>query len=229
MAIVKKYPAEVVQVENIVEGIYTLELRSLCGQFKYYPGQFLHLALDEYDPAQAWPESRCYSMQSSPRQENIKITYAVKGRYTQRMAETLKPGSQVWLKLPYGNLFQQNHSLVNTVFIAGGTGITPFLSLFTDPGFSQYDHPVCYFGARNESYHIYKEALAEAQRINAGFQVYTVYQEEQGMLDIDKILRECGTGSTYFISGPPVMITIFKKHLEANEVSLDNIRTDEWE
>ena len=66
MAIVKKYLAEVVHIENKVEGTYTVEFKSLSGPFKYLSGQFLHLALDEYDPSSGWPESRCFSMQSSP-------------------------------------------------------------------------------------------------------------------------------------------------------------------
>ena len=62
MALVKKYLAEVVSIDNTIDGLYTLELKSLSKPFKYYPGQFLHFALDEYDPSGIWPESRCFSM-----------------------------------------------------------------------------------------------------------------------------------------------------------------------
>ena len=73
--IVKKYRSEVVSVDNPVAGIRTVALRPLEKAYKYNPGQFLHLALDEYDPARPWPESRCFSMQSSPDRETIKITF----------------------------------------------------------------------------------------------------------------------------------------------------------
>ena len=56
MAIVKKYPARVLSVSNNIQGVYTLEIESLGKPFKYEPGQFLHLALDEYDPTGQWPE-----------------------------------------------------------------------------------------------------------------------------------------------------------------------------
>ena len=86
-----------------------MEFKSL-GRYKYYPGQFLHLAIDhEYDGSGQWPESRCFSMQSNPDEKTIKITYAVKGRFTKQMEEKLKIGSEVWLKLPYGDLFTQPH------------------------------------------------------------------------------------------------------------------------
>ncbi|MDO9340155.1 MAG: hypothetical protein Q7T72_06460, partial [Bacteroidales bacterium] len=66
---IKKYPAQVLAIHNHIAGVYTLELKSLGKPFKYAPGQFLHLAIDEYDPSGQWPESRCFSMQSNPDEE----------------------------------------------------------------------------------------------------------------------------------------------------------------
>jgi len=104
----KKYKSIIKSITNPFEGIYTLEFRSLVRPYKYHPGQFLHLALDEsYDGIGQWSDSRCFSMQSNPSDETIKITYAVKGSFTKKMEKALKVGSEVWLKLPYGDLFQQ--------------------------------------------------------------------------------------------------------------------------
>src|SRR5450759_4335692 len=115
MAIVKKYSARVVAILNQIEGVYTLELESLGKPFKYDPGQFLHLALDpDYDGSGQWPESRCFSMQSNPKEENIKLTYAVKGKFTKQMVEQLKVGSEVWLKLPYGDPVSYTHLTLPT-------------------------------------------------------------------------------------------------------------------
>jgi len=62
MAIVKKYQARIVSLQNEIEGVYTLEFESLGKPFNYAPGQFLHLAMDEdYDGSGQWPESRCSS------------------------------------------------------------------------------------------------------------------------------------------------------------------------
>src|SRR5664280_2881442 len=163
----KKYLSRVVSIKNHFEGIYTLEFESLNGKFKYHPGQFLHLAIDsQYDGSDQWPESRCFSMQSNPLEPTIKITYSVKGKFTRNMVNTIKVGSEVWLKLPYGDLFTQEHNKVNTVFIAGGTGITPFLSLFTDSSFVAYEKPVLYAGFRCEEMNLYFEQIETARKIN---------------------------------------------------------------
>src|SRR5450759_1772824 len=156
----KKYRSTVVSVQNPFDSIYTLEFESLGGGFKYLPGQFLHLAIDSlYDGSGQWPDSRCFSMQSNPNEETIKITYAVKGKFTKRMEDQLKVGSEVWLKLPYGDLFTHPHNKTNTVFIAGGTGITPFLSLFTHESFAGYINPRIYLGFRSKAYNIYDKEL----------------------------------------------------------------------
>jgi ferredoxin-NADP reductase len=229
MPLVKKYIAEVISVLNTVENIYTVELRSLSGRFKYLPGQFLHMALDEYDPSFGWPESRCFSMQSSPVQECIKITFSVKGSFTSRMASELIMGKIVSLKLPYGELFQNECSKQNVVFIAGGTGITPFLSLFHDPTFVEFKSPRLYFGVRKNTYNIYNNDFDMALKINPNLNIEFKYQDVDGLIDIERIYTENGTKSIYFISGPQLMISSFKSRLLDLGVSDNFVKTDEWE
>jgi ferredoxin-NADP reductase len=226
--LVKKYPAEIVTIQQPADGVYTLEFRS-DKQFRFDAGAFLHLALDEYDPSGAWPESRCFSIQTSPEEENIKITYAVKGRFTQRMEKELFAGKQVWLKLPFGDLFTQKHNRDNTVFIAGGTGITPFLSLFTDKSFVEYNNPRLYIGFRNKDLHFYRKELEVAQKINPALQVIVFYQDQDGIIDIEKIYADNTDAGAFFISGPPAMIKNFKQYLLAKGVSENKVKTDDWE
>jgi len=229
MAIVKKYKVEVVSIENKIQDVYTLEFKSLSGRFKYLPGQFLHLALDEYDPSGAWPESRCFSVQTSPAEENLKITYSAKGDFTRRMADTISLGKVLDIKLPFGEIFQQDHPKTNVVFIAGGTGITPFLSLFTDPSFENYKNAKLYFGIRNESFHLYKEEFERAQKINSSLICSVINEQIDGILNIKKIFEENGSYSVYFISGPPKMISSFKKSLIEFGVRSSLVLTDDWE
>lgn len=224
----RKYLSEVVSVQNPFKGIYTVEFKSLERPYKYAPGQFLHIAIDEeYDGIGQWPESRCFSMQSDPAEDVIRITYAVKGNFTQEMERVLKPGREVWLKLPFGELFTQPHSKSGTVFIAGGTGVTPFLSLFTHESFREYVNPRIYLGYKNEDYFIYQKELAAIKNDNA--QITVFFENRDGVIDIVKIHEQNGNDSSYFISGPPVMIKIFKNKLISLGVPAENVLTDDWE
>ncbi|HEY9123112.1 MAG TPA: FAD-dependent oxidoreductase [Bacteroidales bacterium] len=227
---IKKYLSRVVSIQNHFEGLYTLEFESLGGTYKYLPGQFLHLALDlDYDGSGQWPESRCFSMQSNPNDKNVTITYSVKGNFTKQMQESLKVGSEVWLKMPYGDLFTQEHSKENTVFVAGGTGVTPFLSLFCHESFKEYNKPKLYLGLRDKNYHIYKDALKKAIQVNPDFEINILYESENGKLNIEDILKKNGNERVYFISGPPMMIKNFKTSLIATGVDESLIKTDDWE
>ena len=223
----KKYKSEIISIQNPFKGIYTLELKSMNRSFKYKPGQFLHLAIDkDYDGVGQWPESRCFSMQSNPDSDNIKITFAVKGVFTAEMEKELDLHSEVWLKLPYGELFSQFHSKENTVFISGGTGITPFLSLFTHNSFNEYSNPRIYLGFKSSEYNIYVEELQEIS--NSTSRIEYFYEDDDGIIDIKRIIESNNPQSYYFISGPPPMIQSFTRSLLENGVFPGNILTDDW-
>lgn len=236
----KKYLSKIESIVNPFKRIYTLEFKSLNGKYKYLPGQFLHIALDEeYDGSSQWPDSRCFSMQSNPNEETIRITYAVKGDFTKQMEEQLKVGSEVWLKLPYGDLFTQPHNKINTVFIAGGTGITPLLSLFTHQSFNEYINPRIYLGFRTKGHNIYHDELDRMNQIREirpnSCNLYSskfvkVFNEDtDGIIDIQSIAEENSIENNYFISGPPAMIKSFKRLLLEKGVPASHVLTDDWE
>ncbi len=226
--LIKKYKSTIISVHNPIQDIYTLEFASQRGPYKYHPGQFLHLALDtDYDGVDQWPVSRCFSMQSPPGKDTLKISYAVKGNFTKQMEQSLKSGSEVWLKLPYGDLFDTPHNMDKTVFIAGGTGITPFLSLFNHKSFAEYSDPKVYLGFRSEEYNIYQDELDQA--VNSSMKIHTYYEDVDGIIDINTIFNENTTDHHYFISGPPAMIKAFQQTLTEKSVPAGNILTDDWE
>ena len=103
MPVVRRLPCEVERVVDHGERVYTVTLAPDGQAPAFRPGQFLHLALDPFDPGGFWPESRVFSIASSPTErDRLSITYAVKGVFTMRMERELAPGRTVWVKLPYG-------------------------------------------------------------------------------------------------------------------------------
>ena len=105
-----KLPAKVENISHNADGVKSFIMQPLkpCPNFK--PGQFLHLAMDEYDPSFHWPESRAFSIANSPtRCGKLKITFSVKGNFTKRMYGEIKTGDILFLKLPYGS-FSLNNS-----------------------------------------------------------------------------------------------------------------------
>src|ERR1700730_14918876 len=99
---------------------YTRALRPERLVPRFRAGQFLHLALDPYDPSGFWPESRVFSIASPPaRRDTARITYAVHGRFTARMESELVEGRGIRIKMPYGEFVIDTRASV--VLFAGGT------------------------------------------------------------------------------------------------------------
>lgn len=111
----RKIQYRVVSLTDHGGRVYTVDLIPVIPLTVFRPGQFLHLTVDDYDPAGFWPESRVCSIASSPLDRHtIRICYSVKGRYTEKMEQLLKVGAGVWIKLPYGEFLidgtRLNHS-----------------------------------------------------------------------------------------------------------------------
>ena len=202
---------------------------------KFHPGQFLHLALDAYSPDRPWPESRVFSIASatSERARELAVTISVKGAYTQRIFSTLQEGSECWLKLPYGEfLFPSD---VRLVLVAGGVGITPYLSLLQRLLEVKSDQPVqLFYGVRSAPLHLFGDLLDRCSAELPNFSK-TVYCEDgsvpgkTGILDIDAIHAAAPADALFFLSGPPAMIHLFKARLLGLGVAGECIRVDDWE
>ena len=136
--------------------VYTVDLVPATSVPQFQPGQFLHLTADDYDPAGFWPESRVFSIASSPRERGrIRICYSVKGRYTTKLEQVLKVGGEVWIKLPYGDFVINGTS--DVVLIAGGTGISAFTAFLQSLTPQTVPRVTLIYGARIPALFLFQE------------------------------------------------------------------------
>jgi ferredoxin-NADP reductase len=159
----------------------------------------------------------------------------------------------VWVKLPYGEFVIDDKR--DVVLFAGGTGITAFTA-FLDHLDSDYPRNVfLVYGARNRQLLIYRDlvlrCLEKVPRLQACFFLEDgnmavggacagpscrstgapAPQEFSGRLALDSVwsmLRET-SGSDYYISGPPQMVSAISRDLRTSGVADKSIRIDAWE
>jgi ferredoxin-NADP reductase len=234
----QKNRCRVCQIINHGDHVYTIDLESERILPRFKPGQFLHLALDDYDPSGFWPESRVFSIANSPLQRNsIRISYSVKGRYTSRMEYEIKEGNYVWIKMPYGEFIIPNE-VSDVVLLAGGTGITAFTAflgkLSPDSQFMVY---LCY-GVRNEKLFMYREFIDKRCHEIPNLKVFYFVETDKissselsGRLSVKKIWQSIRNpdNSIFYISGPPMMIQSVTNDLKMLGLSSESIKTDAWE
>ena len=234
-----------VKVENILHhasGLKSFIMNPLKHCPNFAPGQFLHLAIDEYDPSFHWPESRVFSIANSPtRLDKLRITFTVKGRFTRRMYEDVNEGDVLWLKLPYGS-FSFPNSGTDIVLIAGGTGITPFVSFLEYTIDNEIDTKIrLYYGIRSPKYLIFDSLFDECKKVLKNFKCHIFIENNvnksisgivsKGKLSIQTILSDTAGNRNviYYLSGPQSMISSFKNILMANNIFENKIIVDEWE
>ena len=150
--------------------VYTVDLAPASPVPPFKPGQFLHLTVDDYDPSGFWPESRVFSIASSPRdRRRLRICYSVKGRYTTKMEQALAPGREVWVKLPYGDFVIDGAS--DAVLIAGGTGISAFTAFLEALTPESRQKVTLIYGARNQELFLFQEMILSQLARVPGFKV----------------------------------------------------------
>ena len=230
MAVVRKIPCVVRAVTDHGEHVYTVELEPSTPVPQFKPGQFLHLALDPYEPGGFWPESRVFSIASSPAErDRLSITYAVKGAFTTRMERELAPGGSAWVKLPYGEFVVDPAK--DAVLFAGGTGMTAFTAFLGSLPSEGRPHVQLFYGARTLDLFVYGDFATRRAGEVRGLDVHLVCEETDGRLDVDAAwpaieqLRD----PAIYLSGPPLMLAALTVQLSRRGVPPGSIRTDAWE
>ena len=192
MPVTQKLGCVVDRVVAHGERVYTLALRPERLVPRFRAGQFLHLALDPYDPTGFWPDSRVFSIASPPAErDGVRITYAVHGRFTERMESDLVEGREVWIKMPYGDFVVDSRT--DVALFAGGTGITAFTAFLEGLTPETNRSIMLAYGARTDRLLIYRDAVERcAQRVPSLDVTYFV--EHGGVADPSRGPRWQGVG-----------------------------------
>ena len=96
--------------------------------FRFRPGQFITLEL-EIDGATI---NRCYTISSPPtRPDTLSITVKRHpgGKVSNWLHDNLKPGSEIKALGPAGDFSCTHHAASKYLFLSGGSGVTPMMSM----------------------------------------------------------------------------------------------------
>lgn len=186
---------------------------------------------------------RSYSVCSSPITDN-ELRIAVKkvkdGRASVYLNENIKPGDDLEVMTPMGNFYTElnpNHKK-NYILFAGGSGITPMLSILkTTLHVEPNSKVILFYGNRDEASIIFKNQLDFLkEKYQDRLQIYHVmeYVSEatsdlfKGMMNKEKIKTlvrnyvNLNLDNEYFICGPTGMMNSAKASLE--ELKVDHTR-----
>jgi len=235
----QKINCVVASAVNHGDSVFSVELTPERRAPRHRPGQFLHLALDAYEPGGFWPESRVFSIASGPARERLRVTYAVHGAFTARMAKELQPGRQVWVKMPYGEFAIAGDG--ELVLCAGGTGITAFTAFLDQMDATPArNRVVVAYAARTSNLLVYRPLVDEVATSRHVTALYFVEDDSgtpapadviPGRFSLEPVWSRLvrPEAALYFLAGPPAMLSTVEEELRARHVPPESIRTDAWE
>lgn len=224
---IRKYRYEIAEVHKVNESVTELVLKPLGVPLIYNSGQYAYMSLRSKGlDGEAHP----YSFTTANNGPYIRFAIKELGDDTANM-KWLQPGIKVFLEGPHGSFSYQNSKATSQVWIAGGVGITPFLSMARSltPGGKHRIH-LFYAADKLQDAVFLSELIAIHKTIPDNFEFTLVNREWSGFVTIE-VLSEYIKDfkkDDYFICGSPLMLKKLKFDLAIKGVSKKNIFTEEF-
>lgn len=212
-------------VDRSAQGAKTFVFASKDGKALPYfrAGQYISLKLKIGNSLL----SRPYSLSSAPSQAlkgiyELTIKTNPNGFAADWMLENLKEGDEIEASSPQGNFYYENlRDAKNVIALAGGSGITPFISMAQAirDGAEDFNLTIL-FGSRSEDAILFKAELDEiAKQCNKVKVVHVLSDEEKegyehGFISAELIKKYAPENYSIFICGPEAMYRFAKKEIE---------------
>lgn len=223
----KRESFTVVNVEEEVAGVHTVELEPREEDMEHEPGQF---AFVTFKSDNIPGEEHHFTISSAPGTEGFTYTIKDVGDFTGYIGE-LETGDEAVVEGPYGKFTPPREGTLT--LIAGGIGITPFMSMIREIDRNDGRETHLVYGNRTRNEIVFREELEELERKNDWLKVTHVLSDEDvegyrhGFIDRE-LLEETDTGSEYLVCGPPPMMDAVVAELEELGVPKSRIRTERF-
>jgi ferredoxin-NADP reductase len=219
----------------------------------FQPGQYLTFSLKVTEHVVGAPGSgrtitRCYSLSDLPDKAGYRITIKRSlapvdrpelppGVSSSYFHDQVHVGDVLQVKAPSGHFFIDPDASVPAVFIAGGIGITPMMSMLhwciaEQPG--RLVH--LYYGVRNSGDHAFKRVLEELAAAHPAFKLNVLYGSPEaddmldrdyqylGYIELELLRRTLPHGRhQFYVCGPPPMMQSLVPALRDWGVQADDI------
>ncbi|WP_299474436.1 ferric reductase-like transmembrane domain-containing protein [uncultured Roseibium sp.] len=217
-----------IETVNSLERATEVVLKPVGDMLKFKPGQFAFVEVQ----GKGWSEPHPFTISSAPNEDRLRFTMKVLGDWTRKVREELKPGGEVIVRGPYGRFDASKTASKQQVWIAGGIGLTPFLSKLR--AMEENDDREIHFAyaARSKEEAIFLDELQEiaAQRDNVT--LYPLFSDEGDFARVDAAKERLPgqlTDYEYFVCGPKPMVDGLMKDLKREGVKRKTIHVEAFE
>jgi predicted ferric reductase len=200
-------------------GVVEITLTPKKARLVFKPGQFAYFSFRSKNvPAEAHP----FSFSSAPGDADLRFAAKGVGDFTNELGK-VSPGDEVTVFGPYGKFFSELDPNAENVFIAGGIGITPFMSALR--GHAVNEKTDFFFSTRGLDDCVFGDELKLLTAAPNAFKLHLHESDRRGHLTADIVEKRAGglTGKKIFICGPEGMMNALKNQFLAKGVPNESI------
>ena len=217
------YDYTVANVRRLNQTTLGVTLAPVRRSLSFRPGQFVFLALGG---AGGW-ERHPFSVSSSPSEPQLELTIKASGDYTRELYDKLRTGVPAKLAGPFGG-FDYREGGRDQIWIAGGIGVTPFLSWIRSID-GQFEHTVdFYYSVAHAEDALYLDEIRAVTNRHPSLRLRLVCADTDGQLTPEAVVHAVSPGASpsVYMCGPPPMMKAFSAGLR--ELGIPNRRV-RWE
>ena len=224
--LIRRFRYRVVAVHRptptVVEAVLSREGRRAM---IFTPGQF---AFVKFDQPGLDSEAHPYSIASGNRQNGLSFVVKALGDDTTNLLK-LKVGTRAIVEGPYGRFSYLNAAHRRQVWIAGGIGITPFLSMARSLRSGRYEIDL-YYCTKDQAEASYSHELRQISRRHPRLRLINRAEAQEGFLTVADIAKQTGDlhKAEIFICGPGPMLAGLTKQLKAVGIADKQIHYEEF-
>jgi len=222
-------------VKHLSSKLLEIRLRPEKEPLPFEPGQFIYVSFHD-DPHATHRcgiprESHPFSISSAPEETELRLLVKALGDFT-TLLQALDAGTMARVEGPYGRLLSGilQSDATHQIFLAGGIGITPFLSLLRSHGSEKLRADLHYFvNTREEA--VFEEELHAIEKTHTGLRVFTHLAEKEGLPTLPSIERDSGPAASWgnvVLCGPPAMHRLLIQQLKRAGIPRRRIRSEEF-
>jgi ferredoxin-NADP reductase len=235
-----QFETQLLRSETVAEGTMAFHF-ARPASLNFEAGQSVNLSLIDPPETDGKGNARAFSIVSAPYEDEIVVATRMRDTAYKRVLKAMPPGARANLRGPTGKFTLERAETRPAVFLAGGIGITPFVSILRQAARDHLarDLWMFYSNRRPEDAAFLDELLALRQH-NPRYRLVGTMTEmekssrpwsgETGFLDramLERHLKNLAA-AVYYMAGPPGLVETMQKMLTDSGVKDEAIRTDEF-
>ena len=210
-----------------LKDVYEITLLPIDDKVSFLPGQFVFINFE----ALGLEEKHPFTISSAPTFKGLRISVKALGDYTVKLNQ-LKDGmiANVWG--PYGRFYKgMSDETKDVVMIAGGIGITPFLSMLNNELTKNLKRKIwLYYGASSTEDAVYDSEISAIEEKLTNLNYFRHFGGIKPRVSVNVLKEKLGelSNKLFYICGPTIMMENLSEQLIKNGVKRKNIIMEDF-